>query len=428
MTYTETLNYIHAVQWAGHKPGLSRTQTLLAALGNPEQGLKFVHIAGTNGKGSTAAMMASCLEAAGYKTGLYTSPYLERFNERMQVNGQCIPDDTLIRLVETVRPFAEAMADKPTEFELITALGMLYFAEEGCDIVVLEVGLGGTLDSTNVIPTPEVAVITALGRDHMAELGDTLAAIASAKAGIIKNGSDVVFYGGAAEAADVIAAHCLAAHATLHTVGQEHLHLHAQTLEGSTFDFDGITALHLPLLGTYQPMNAATALTALRVLAGKGWQISTDDMRTGLASVQWQGRFELLRTAPPFVLDGSHNAHGMRATVKSLQKQFPARKFTFIISVMADKERGELLDLLCPLAKRVITVTANTPRALPAQTLADEFTARGVCAIAAPSIAEGVALADRLSKNGTICALGTLYFSADIRAALSALADINGEN
>ena len=205
MNYESALEYIHAVQWAGHKPGLSRTRTLLAALGDPHKKLHFVHVAGTNGKGSTAAMLASCLQAAGYRVGLYTSPFINRFNERIQVNGEQIPDDALVRLVERVRPAADAMADVPTEFEIITALGMLWFAEEKCDIVVLEVGLGGTLDSTNVIDPPECAVITALGMDHVKELGPTISDIAAAKAGIIKPGSPVVSYGGVPKADAVIA-------------------------------------------------------------------------------------------------------------------------------------------------------------------------------------------------------------------------------
>ena len=204
MNYESAMEYIHAVQWAGHKPGLTRTRTLLAALGNPHKQLKFVHVAGTNGKGSTAAMLASCLRAAGYHVGLYTSPFINRFNERIQMDGKQIGDEELVRLVEKIKPAADAMTDVPTEFEIITALGMLYFAEKHCDIVVLEVGLGGTLDSTNVIEAPECAVITALGMDHVKELGPTIADIASAKAGIIKENSPVVSYGGVPEADAVI--------------------------------------------------------------------------------------------------------------------------------------------------------------------------------------------------------------------------------
>lgn len=171
MDYTSALAYIHAVQWVGHKPGLTRTRTLLAALGDPHKQLRFVHVAGTNGKGSTVAMLSACLQAAGYRVGMFTSPFINRFNERIQINGQSIPDQDLVALVERIRPTADSMADVPTEFELITALGMLYFAQQHCDIVVLEVGLGGTLDSTNVIDPPECAVITALGLDHTQQLG-----------------------------------------------------------------------------------------------------------------------------------------------------------------------------------------------------------------------------------------------------------------
>ena len=203
-TIEETLKYLQFDNWEQSAPGLARSRELLGLLGNPEQKLKFVHIAGTNGKGSTAAMMASCLQAAGYRVGLYTSPFINRFNERIQINGQQIPDEALVELVEQVKPAADAMEDVPTEFEIITALGMLYFAQQQCDIVVLEVGLGGTLDSTNVIEKPACAVITALGMDHVKELGPTLADIAAAKAGIIKPGCPVVSYGGAPEADAVL--------------------------------------------------------------------------------------------------------------------------------------------------------------------------------------------------------------------------------
>ncbi|MFI3168698.1 MAG: folylpolyglutamate synthase/dihydrofolate synthase family protein [Faecalibacterium sp.] len=418
MTYQETLSYIHAVQWAGHKPGLSRTQNLLAALGNPEQKLKFVHVAGTNGKGSTSAMMANCLRCAGYKVGLYTSPYIQRFNERMQINGNQIPDETLVDLVARIRPVAEQMAGIPTEFELITAIGMLYFYEQGCDIVVLEVGLGGTLDSTNVIPCPAVAVIAALGLDHTEQLGSTLAEVAAAKAGIIKAGGSVVSYGGTPEGDAVIAATCARHQAALTQVDFTRLQPKAQTLTGTTFDYAGLVDLQIPLLGQYQPRNAALAITALQILVQKGWRISEEALREGLASVTWAGRFELLQTVPPFVLDGSHNVHGLQATAHSLRDLFPAQKYTFVLGVMADKNVDEMLDILCPLAKRIVTVTPHNPRALPAKELAAKITARDVAAIVAHSIPEGVATAQKLAQKGVVCALGTLYFSADIRAAV----------
>lgn len=420
MSYEETLAYIHSVKWQGSKPGLSRTRALLSALGNPERQLRFVHIAGTNGKGSTAACIASCLQAAGWRVGLYTSPYINRFNERMQVNGVPISDEDLETLVDRIRPIANALTDSPTEFELITALGFLYFLQMHCDIVVLEVGLGGALDSTNVIPAPEAAVITALGLDHTAVLGDTIQDIARAKAGIIKAGAPVITYGGVPEADAVIAAVCKEQGCSLYPVDFSQLTLLPSDLSGSRFSFGNLSNLTLPLLGSYQPKNAAVAITTLKVLDKQGWHISDAAIREGLRTVQWPGRFELLRTAPPFLLDGSHNPHGMRATAQSLQDRFPQQKFTFLISVMADKDVTGILTPILPLAKEFVTVRANLPRAMPAEELAARIIALGGTAQAAPSISAGVALAQSLAgANGSICALGTLYFSADVRRALA---------
>ena len=417
MNYEEAMQYIHAVQWAGHKPGLTRTRTLLAALGDPHKRLKFVHVAGTNGKGSTAAMLASCLQAAGYRVGLYTSPFINRFNERIQVNGEQITDEELVRLVETIRPAADAMADVPTEFEIITALGMLCFAEQHCDIVVLEVGLGGALDSTNVIDPPECAVITALGMDHVKELGPTIADIAAAKAGILKPGSPVVSYGGVPEADAVIARTAAEQNAPLHVVEFSKLTVEGGDLDEVTFDFDGLNGVRLPLSGSYQPRNAAVAITVLRVLREKGWNIPEEAIRQGLETVRWPGRFELLRHTPAFLLDGSHNAHGMRATVQSLNDRFPGQKFVFLLSIMADKDVDEMLELLLPLANRFVTVAAHTPRAMPAETLAEHIRVRGGTAEPAPSIEAGVARAVELGGTGPVCALGTLYFSGEVREA-----------
>ena len=419
MDYQEALAYIHAVHWQGHKPGLDRIRTLLAALGDPHKQLRFVHVAGTNGKGSTAAMLDSCLRCAGYRVGLFTSPYINRFNERIQVDGVPIPDADLVRLVEQVQPAASAMADVPTEFELITALGMLYFVQTRCDIVVLEVGLGGALDSTNVIDPPECAVITALGMDHVKELGPTLADIAAAKAGIIKPGSPVVSYGGVPEADQVIARTAAAQGAPLMVVDFGKLTLRDASLEGQTFDYDGLEGLTLPLLASYQPRNAAVAIEALRALRARGWQIPDSAIRQGLAQVRWPGRFELLRRDPPFLLDGSHNAHGMRATAESLRALFPGEPFVFLVSIMADKDADEMLRLLLPLAKGFVTVTAPSPRAIPAAELAARIEALGGRAEPAGSIPAAVARVCALAGRGPAAALGTLYFSGEVREAVA---------
>ncbi|MDR0916322.1 MAG: bifunctional folylpolyglutamate synthase/dihydrofolate synthase, partial [Oscillospiraceae bacterium] len=249
MDIKTTLAYIHSVKWQGAKPGLSRTRELLRALGDPQDSLRFVHVAGTNGKGSVSAMIASVLRVSGLRVGLYTSPYILRFNERMQVDGADITDDELIEMTEIIRPHADAMADSPTEFELITALAMLYFKRRECDVVVLEVGMGGELDSTNVIKTPDLAVITAIGLDHTAELGSTIAEVASAKAGIIKAGGAVACYGAEPDALAVIRAKCEAVGATLAVTDFSRLDVKSLTLDGAAFDFPPLRNLTIPLAG-----------------------------------------------------------------------------------------------------------------------------------------------------------------------------------
>ena len=418
MSYESTLAYIHGVQWRGQKPGLDRIRTLLNHLGHPEERLKFVHIGGTNGKGSTAALMESVLRKAGYRTGLYTSPFINRFNERIRVDGQEITDEALELIVNEIRPFADAMEDLPSEFELITAVAMVYFSRMGCDIVVLEVGMGGEFDATNVIPCPEVAVLTAIGLDHTAVLGPTVADIARTKSGIIKEGGDVVSYGHLPEADAEIEAACQRNHATLWPVDFDRLVLKDLTLDERTFDLGPIQDLKMPLLASYQPKNAAVAVTALSVLAHKGWHITEQHIREGFAAVQWPGRFEVLGRHPIFLLDGSHNPQGTAATVESLQELFPEQKFVFLLSIMADKDVDTMLSLLAPLAQQFFTVTADNPRAMPADQLADKLQALGCRAECCASIPEAVAAAQGAAGyDGRVCALGTLYFSGDVRRA-----------
>jgi dihydrofolate synthase/folylpolyglutamate synthase len=418
MSVSETLEYIHSVKWQGSKPGLERTRELLKALGNPEKSLKFVHIAGTNGKGSTAACIAAVLQKAGYKMGLYTSPYILRFNERMQVNGEQISDNELIRLTEEIRPFAEDMEDSPTEFELITALAMKYFLYKACDIVVLEVGMGGELDSTNVIETPDVAVITSIGYDHVKELGPTLRDIAFAKAGIIKKDGDVAFYGGEPEVENVFAQVSTELGAKLHRVDFTRITGQISSLDGVSFRFLPYGEIKLPLAGTYQPKNAAVAITALELLRERGYKIHNADIVAGLAAVRWPGRFEVLGREPVFILDGAHNPQGIEATKDSLLSHFGEQKIIFIIGVMADKDVDLMVNLIAPLAETFIAVRPNYPRAMDVGTLAGKLSRYGIPVISRDSVAEGVAEAiGRAGKSSVICALGSLYFSGDIRAA-----------
>lgn len=417
MTYEEALSYIHSICWKGSKLGLDRTRELLGKLDDPQKELKFIHIAGTNGKGSTAAMLSSILEEAGYRVGLYTSPFINRFNERMQVNHQPIPDEELAALTEYVRPHADAMADSPTEFELITALAMVWFARQKCDIVVLEVGMGGELDSTNIIDVPEAAVIAAMGMDHVKELGPTMADIARAKAGIIKEGGRVVSYGGNPEADEVIAAVCRARNASLCQPDFSAIVPGDFGLEGQTFSYKGWRGLRIPLVGAYQMNNAAVVLETVEVLRQRGWSVSDEAVRQGLADTRWPARFEVLRRDPVFIVDGGHNPHGIRATAESLSRLFPGRKITFVTGVMADKDVEHILGLIVPLAEQFFTVRPDNPRAMDAGELAARIEAMGAKATACASVRDGVDRAIQAEgPHGVACALGSLYMSGEVRS------------
>ncbi len=422
MNYEETLNYIHDTTWRGKKRTLSRVRELLEKLGNPQRDLKFVHIAGTNGKGSTSACMESILRHAGYKTGLYTSPFITRFNERMQICGQQISDDELVKITEYVKPYAERMEDHPTEFELITAIAMKYFKDNGCDIVVLEVGMGGELDSTNVIDAAEVDIITAMGYDHVKELGPDMASIAAAKAGIIKRGADVVIYGGDDEADAVFERVCAERNAKLYKTDFTGLNIHEYSLTGTRFDYNNYKDLYISLAGTYQPRNAAVVITAVEVLRAKGWRIKDADVYAGLSNASWPGRFELIMSEPVFVIDGAHNPHGVNAAAESIRTLFRGKKPVFLIGVMADKDVEHMSAAISELAKNVVAVKPDNKRAMDAKTLAEYFTALHIPVKDCGTVQEGVreAIAEA-GRDGIVVALGSLYFSSDVRAAVKRL-------
>ena len=291
MTAQEAIAYIENYTWSTTRLGLDRTRELLHKLGDPQKRLKFVHVAGSNGKGSTCAMLDSILRAAGYRTGLYTSPYIQDFCERMRVDGENIPGETLARLTERVKDIADAMADHPSQFELVTAIAMQYFLEAGCEIVVLEVGMGGALDSTNAIDAPEVAVITNLALEHTEYLGHTLAEIAATKGGIIKRGCSVVAYPNAPEVTDVIERICREQGAPLTWADFDAIRPVADSLDGQVFDYVNQIGLQIPLLGAHQLKNAAMALTVVDALRARGWKIEEEAVREGLAATKWPARF-----------------------------------------------------------------------------------------------------------------------------------------
>ncbi|MCI2106956.1 MAG: bifunctional folylpolyglutamate synthase/dihydrofolate synthase [Intestinimonas sp.] len=416
MSGAEAIAYIHSRTWLGSRPGLSRTHALLDGLGHPERGLRFVHIAGTNGKGSTAAMLASVLRTAGYRTGLNSSPYLQTFHERVQINGTMISDADLGELMTEVKAAADRMDDPPTEFELITALAFLYFQRKQCDIVVLEVGLGGLLDSTNVIEAPEAAVITAIGLDHQKQLGSTLEEIASAKAGIIKPDCDVVLYQQPARVERVVEEVCARQSARLHRADFSRLTPLRHNLDGQTFRWDG-QELFLPLLGDHQLCNAAAALTTVEVLRRKGWTVRDEDIRAGFAAVKWPARFEVLERQPLFIVDGGHNPQCVQALVRNLQDYLPNRPVTFLTGVLADKDYPAMYRQVAPMAAHFVTVTPLSTRALSAAELAAHLEPYGVPTVSAGTIEEGVEIAKKLAgEDGAVCAFGSLYMAGAVRA------------
>ena len=416
MDYKEALAYLNAVEFFGSKPGLERMAAMLDALGNPQDGMKFVHVAGTNGKGSCAAMTASVLKAAGYKTGLYTSPYLYRFNERMQIGGKEIEDDVLAEMVTRVKPIAEAMEDHPTVFELMTVTALLWYKEAGCDIVVLEVGLGGRFDATNVIPAPECAVIMNIGLDHTEILGDTLEQIAFEKAGILKPGTEAVLFQQTQSVTEVVQKRCDELGITLHIPDFTAIKVEFDSLYGQTFTYKG-ESYALPLLGAHQLKNAATVLEVVEVLRGRGWKLEQSDVEHGLYAVHWPGRFELLSEEPLFVVDGGHNPQCALTVRDNLLRYFPDKRRILLLGVLRDKDYPALTEILNEAADEYICITPDSHRALPAQELADFLNRYNKPVAVCDSIRDGVSLAlDRSDEGSVVCAVGSLYSVGEIRA------------
>ena len=412
--------YLDSYSWLGSRLGLDRIRTLMGRLGDPQDKLQIIHLAGTNGKGSTACFLASMLGAAGYKTGLYTSPYIHSFHERMQVDGAAIPDEALDRIVERVRREADDMADHPTTFELVTAVAFCWFLEAGCDIVVLETGMGGGLDATNVISSPLVTVITPIDMDHMEYLGDTIAKIATAKAGIIKPGRPVVMARQRPEAAAVLAEVADQQNAPLRAVDLSAFSPGPFSLEGQRFSFGALNDLSIRLLGRYQMENAALALTALDVLTQQGFSIPEAAKRSGLAAARWPGRFELCARDPAVIVDGGHNAQGARALADNLGRYFPGQEVVFVMGILADKELAAIAAPILPLARQVFTFSPNSDRAMPATELAHVLSAQGARAAsvdggAAPALEMAIQAAGR---DGVVCYFGSLYSVGEAREAL----------
>ncbi|HIT54448.1 MAG TPA: bifunctional folylpolyglutamate synthase/dihydrofolate synthase [Candidatus Fimivicinus intestinavium] len=423
MQYQEAVSYVHSLLRFGVKPGLERMRAMMEALGNPQDRLRFAHVAGTNGKGSTCVMLAEILCASGYKTGLFTSPYVIEFRERMQVNGEMIPQDTFAALIEQIRPVADRLAAQgmqPTEFEVITAAAFLYFEQEKCDIVVLEVGLGGRLDSTNIIKTPLVSVITSVSMDHMNVLGDTLEEIAAEKCGIIKRGGITVSYPGQdARVFRIVYRTALMQSNVLITQNMGDIRIVAEKITGTDIIYNGLH-IHIPLIGAHQVSNCMTAILAAEALRSRGLRrITGKTIVSGVAAVRMPARLEVFQTQPLLLLDGGHNADGLHRLAEALRQYLPGRRIVAVIGMMADKAYDAAAREIAPLCAEIIATTPSNPRALPARQLAQALRAGCGRTRAVESPEEAVSQALHAAQpEDVLLVCGSFYLASDVRTAL----------
>lgn len=422
MNVEQCIEYIHSKFRKGSIPGLHRISELLEMLGNPQRELRFVHIAGTNGKGSTAAMSAAILNAAGYRTGLFTSPYIYRFHERIQLCGEQIGDGELEEVVNYIYPFAEKMADPPTEFELVCAIAFEYYRRKQADIVVLECGMGGLMDATNIIPAPAVAVITNIGLDHTDMLGDTLEAIAGAKAGIIKPGCRAVIYRGTPGVEAVFESVCADRNVPLHKADFDSLVNRERNLFGQIFDCGARKDIELPLLGEHQMFNASVVLSIMDTLTERGWNITEEHIREGLKTVTWPGRFDIVSREPLFIIDGGHNPQCIEALVKNIRDYLADRRVIALVGVLADKDYAEMFRPVMELVEQFVCITPDSPRKLEADDLAAYLRGVGAKAEGCGEMEKGIRRCLELAGNdGVVLCFGSLYSIGAVKDTLEAV-------
>ncbi len=422
MTYEESLTYIHSLLRFGMKPGLARIEALLKRMGNPQRTLRFVHVAGTNGKGSVCAMLSEILQCAGYKTGLTISPYITDFCERMQINSTPISHEELARQVERLKPLMEEISregEPVTEFEAVTALAFRWFSEQGCDVVVLETGLGGRFDATNVIETPLCSVITSIGLDHTDILGNTYRQIAFEKCGIIKpDGITVSYPQQEEEALAEIMRMAALRRNTLRMGNAGALEVNRMTVEGSDVVY-GRLPLHIPLVGVHQHDNAITAVEAAWALRSAGLAIEDIHIQKGIAKTKWPARLEMLSKKPLVLLDGAHNPDGMRALVQTLKEVLTGRRIVAVMGMLRDKAYKEAAAVLAPLLEKAVCVTVDNPRALSGEALAEELRTHSVQTQAAKTLEEAISLAfEDVGEDDVLLVCGSLYLAGPARRQL----------
>ena len=425
MNYKEARVYLDEVSKYGSVLGLESMRELLRRLGDPQNELKFIHISGTNGKGSVLAYLSTILTGAGYRTGRYISPTLFSYRERIQVDGEYIEKESLARHVTAIAAAAEDMQKaglpSPTVFEIETALAFLYFKEKRCDIVTLEVGCGGLLDATNVITTTLMEVIASISMDHTDLLGDTLAKIAAQKAGIIKPDTMVVSAQQKSEAAQVIEDTCKEQHCTLQMVDESKISNVHYGAEGQTFSYKTWENVAISLAGSYQIKNAALALEGVEALRKLGYALSDQQVREGLLHTAWRGRFTTLRRDPTVIIDGAHNPAAALELKESLERYFPGKTLYFVMGMFKDKDYAQVIDLTAPLARHIITVeTPGNPRAMPARELAEAVGKVNPSVEWADSVAHGVEKALAMAgKEDAVIVFGSLSFLGEAADAVN---------
>ena len=425
MKYKEARVYLDEVSKYGSVLGLESMRELLRRLGDPQNELKFIHISGTNGKGSVLAYLSTILSGAGYRTGRYISPTLFSYRERIQVDGEYIEKESLACHVTAIAAAAEDMQKaglpSPTVFEIETALAFLYFKEKRCDIVTLEVGCGGLLDATNVITTTLMEVIASISMDHTDLLGDTLAKIAAQKAGIIKPDTMVVSAQQKSEAAQVIEDTCKEQHCTLQMVDESKISNVHYGAEGQTFSYKTWENVAISLAGSYQIKNAALALEGVEALRKLGYALSDQQVREGLLHTAWRGRFTTLRRDPTVIIDGAHNPAAALELKESLERYFPGKMLYFVMGMFKDKDYAQVIDLTAPLARHIITVeTPGNPRAMPARELAEAVGKVNPSVEWADSVAHGVEKALAMAgKEDAVIVFGSLSFLGEAADAVN---------
>ncbi|HXZ30094.1 MAG TPA: folylpolyglutamate synthase/dihydrofolate synthase family protein [Dehalococcoidia bacterium] len=432
MNYSQAEEYLNSftnyelipgITYAQPSYNLRHVEELLNRMGNPQLAARTIHIAGTKGKGSVAAMIAQVLSSSGYKTGRYTSPHLHNLRERISLDGSLISEAEFAAAMAEVKPFIESMKHDTsfrqlTYFEALTALAFAYFQKKQVDFQVLEVGLGGRLDATNVVAKPTVCIITSISLDHTQILGNTIGEIAREKAGIIKFGCWVVISPQPEEAALIITDICREKKANVVQVGKDvtwhkirgDLHQQSLVIEGRTNKYQ----VKIPLLGDFQLENAATAVAALEILSSAGFAISAADIAQGLAQVQWPGRFQILQQYPTVLVDGAHNVASMKRLVNNIKAYFTHKRIFLVFGTSCDKDIPGIINELVPLSPQVIVTQASHSRAAPIPTLVAEFTKRGIEPETGGTVTEAISRALSLaSRTDIICVTGSLFVVAE---------------